>query len=65
MLNSEIVDDRSINEDSYDRHVSLIEASQGVLSLFIASCKPGDFQTQIINRYEAELAPHTPVIAWF
>ena len=60
MVNGEIVDDRSINEDSYDRLVSLIEASQGVLSLLIASCKPGDFQTQIINRYEAELAPHIP-----
>jgi tetratricopeptide (TPR) repeat protein len=60
MLNSEIVDNRSINEDSYDGLVSLIEASQGVLSLLIASCKPGDFQTQIINRYEAELAPHIP-----
>ena len=60
MLNSEIVDDRSINEDSYDGLVSLIQASQGVFSLLIASCKPGDFQTQIINRYEAELAPHIP-----
>lgn len=60
MLNSEIADDRSIDEDSYDGLVSLIEASQGVLSLLIASCKPGDFQTQIINRYEAELAPHIP-----
>ncbi|MEG4144363.1 tetratricopeptide repeat protein, partial [Microcoleus sp. Pol12B5] len=60
MLNSEIVDNQSINEDSYDRLVSLIEASQGVLSLLIASCKPGDFQTQIINRYEAELAGHIP-----
>ena len=60
MLNSEIVDDQLINEDSYDRLVSLIEASQGVLSLLIASCKPGDFQTQIINRYKAELAGHIP-----
>ena len=60
MLNSEIVDEQSINEDSYDRLVSLIEASQGVLSLLIASCQPGDFQTQIINRYEAELASHIP-----
>ncbi len=60
MLNSEIVDEQSINEDSYDGLVSLIEASQGVFSLLIASCKPGDFQTQIINRYEAELAPHIP-----
>ncbi|MEG5111224.1 tetratricopeptide repeat protein [Microcoleus sp. A2-C5] len=60
MLNTEIVDDKSINEDSYDGLVSLIEASQGVLSLLIASCKPGYFQTQIINRYEAELAPNIP-----
>ena len=60
MLNSEIADDQSINEDSYDGLVSLIEASQGVLSLLIASCKPGDFQTQIIKRYEAELASHIP-----
>ncbi len=60
MLNTEILDDKSINEDSYDGLVSLIEASQCVLSLLIASCKPGDFQTQIINRYEAELAPHIP-----
>jgi len=60
MLDSEIVDDQSINEDSYDGLVSLIEASKGVLSLLIAACKPGDFQTQIINRYEAELAPHIP-----
>src|SRR4028119_931534 len=60
MLNSEIADEQSINEDSYDGLVSLIEASQGVFSLLIASCKPGDFQTQIINRYEAELAPHIP-----
>ena len=58
MLDSEIMDDRSINEDSYDGLVSLIEASQGVLSLLIASCQPGDFQTQMINRYEAELAPN-------
>ena len=56
MLDSEIMDDRSINEDSYDGLVSLIEASKGILSLLIASCQPGDFQTQIINRYEAELA---------
>ena len=56
MLDSEIVDVLSMNEDSYDGLVSLIEASKGVLSLLIASCKPGDFQTQIINRYEAELA---------
>ncbi|WP_293148316.1 MULTISPECIES: tetratricopeptide repeat protein [unclassified Microcoleus] len=60
MLDSEIVDYESINEDSYDGLVSLIEASQGVLSLLIASCKPGDFQTQIINRYEAELTPNIP-----
>ena len=60
MLDSEIVDDKSINEDSYDGLVSLIEASKGVLSLLIASCKPGDFQTQMINRYEAELAPKIP-----
>jgi len=60
MLDSEIVDDQSINEDSYDGLVSLIEASKGVLSLLIAACKPGDFQTQIINRYEAELAPNIP-----
>jgi CHAT domain-containing protein len=60
MLDSEIVDDESLNEDSYDGLVSLIEASKGVLSLLIASCKPGDFQTQIINRYEAELAPNIP-----
>lgn len=64
MLDSEIVDYESINEDSYDGLVSLIAASQGVLSLLIASCKPGDFQTQIINRYEAELAPNIPVIEW-
>ncbi|MEZ2304120.1 MAG: tetratricopeptide repeat protein [Microcoleus sp.] len=57
MLDSEIVDYKSINEDSYDGLVSLIEASKGVLSLLIASCQPGDFQTQMINRYEAELAP--------
>jgi tetratricopeptide (TPR) repeat protein len=60
MLDSEIMDDQSINEDSYDGLVSLIEASKGVLSLLIASCKPGNFQTQIINRYEAELAPNIP-----
>ena len=60
MVDSEIVDDQSINEDSYDGLVSLIEASKGVLSLLIASCKPGDFQTQMINRYEAELAPKIP-----
>jgi tetratricopeptide (TPR) repeat protein len=60
MVDSEIVDDQSINEDSYDGLVSLIEASKGVLSLLIASCKPGNFQTQIINRYEAELAPKIP-----
>ncbi len=57
MLDSEIVDEQSINEDSYDGLVSLIEASKGILSLLIASCQPGDFQTQMINRYEAELAP--------
>ncbi|MGB3265950.1 MAG: tetratricopeptide repeat protein [Microcoleus sp.] len=60
MLDSDIVDYQSINEDSYDGLVSLIEASKGVLSLLIASCKPGDFQTQIINRYEAELVPNIP-----
>ncbi|MCC3486515.1 CHAT domain-containing tetratricopeptide repeat protein [Microcoleus sp. PH2017_14_LAR_D_A] len=60
MLDNDIVDDQSINEDSYDGLVSLIEASKGVLSLLIASCKPGDFQTQMINRYEAELAPNIP-----
>ena len=58
MFDPVITDDQSINEDSYDGLVSLIEASQGVLSLLIASCEPGDFQNQIINRYEAELAPN-------
>jgi hypothetical protein len=33
MLDSEIMDDKSINEDSYDGFVCLIEASKGVLSL--------------------------------
>jgi Tetratricopeptide repeat len=60
MLDSEIVDDESLNEDSYDGLVSLIEASKGILSLLIVSCQPGDFQTQMINRYEAELAPKIP-----
>ncbi|MCC3584264.1 MULTISPECIES: CHAT domain-containing protein [unclassified Microcoleus] len=60
MVDSEIVDDESLNEDSYDGLVSLIEASKGVLSLLIVSCQPGDFQTQMINRYEAELAPNIP-----
>ena len=57
MLKGKIVDDKFINEDSYDGLVSLIEASQGMLSLSIASCKPGEFQTQTIARYEKELAP--------
>ena len=48
------------NQDNYDGLISLIEASQGILSLLIVSCPSGDFCQQIINNYETELSPHIP-----
>jgi tetratricopeptide (TPR) repeat protein len=44
------------NEDSYDRLIGVIEASQGMLNLLIVSCEQSYFQTQIIQQYETELS---------
>jgi tetratricopeptide (TPR) repeat protein len=44
------------NEDSYDRLIGVIEASQGMLNLLIVSCEQSSFQTQIIEQYETELS---------
>jgi tetratricopeptide (TPR) repeat protein len=48
------------NQDSYDGLISTIEIGQGMLVLIIASCAPGAFQAELIDRYEAELAPSIP-----
>jgi tetratricopeptide (TPR) repeat protein len=48
------------NQDSYDGLISTIEISQGMLVLIIVSCAPGAFQSELIDRYEAELAPSIP-----
>ncbi|MCP2732125.1 tetratricopeptide repeat protein, partial [Limnofasciculus baicalensis] len=60
MLDNSDIQDNLTNEDSYDSLVATIEASQGFLTLLIASCEPGLFQNQLIGRYEAELAPEIP-----
>ena len=48
------------NEDSYDRLIGVIEASQGMLNLLIVSCEQSSFQTQVIERYETELSSQFP-----
>jgi tetratricopeptide (TPR) repeat protein len=48
------------NQDNYEGLISTIEISQGMLVLIIASCAPGAFQDELIDRYEAELAPSIP-----
>lgn len=60
MLDNATVEKDLTNEDSYDSLVAVIEASQGMLALLIASCEPGSFQNRLIERYEAELAPNIP-----
>ena len=57
MLNEAAVPNNIANEDSYERLVTVIEASQGMLALLIASCEPSTFQEQLTERYETELAP--------
>jgi tetratricopeptide (TPR) repeat protein len=48
------------NQDSYASLVAIIEAGQGMMLLIIASCEPGEFQNELIRRYETELAPAIP-----
>ena len=57
MLDDAEVQNGITNEESYESLVAVIEASQGILSLLIASCEPGSFQEQLIEHYESELAP--------
>jgi tetratricopeptide (TPR) repeat protein len=60
MLDIDIEEDLTKNQDSYDGLISTIEISQGMLVLIIAACAPGAFQSELIDRYEAELAPSIP-----
>ena len=60
MIDNSDIQDHLTNEDSYDSLVATIEASQGFLTLLIASCEPGSFQNNLIRRYEAELARDIP-----
>jgi tetratricopeptide (TPR) repeat protein len=60
MLDIDIEDDLTKNQDSYDGLISTIEVSQGTLVLIIASCTARTFQAELIDRYEAELAPSIP-----
>jgi tetratricopeptide (TPR) repeat protein len=48
------------NQDNYEGLISTIEIGQGMLVLIIAACAPGAFQDELIDRYEAELAPSIP-----
>ncbi|MGK7931127.1 MAG: tetratricopeptide repeat protein [Microcystaceae cyanobacterium] len=60
MLETNNFENYRTNEDSYDGLVTLIEASQGKSSWFIASCEQASLQEQIIRQYEAELLPSIP-----
>jgi tetratricopeptide (TPR) repeat protein len=60
MLDIDIEDDLTKNQNSYDGLISTIEISQGTLVLIIASCTARTFQAELIDRYEAELAPSMP-----
>jgi tetratricopeptide (TPR) repeat protein len=48
------------NEDSYAGLVSLIDLSQGMMVLIIASCHSEVFQDELIERYKSELATDIP-----
>jgi tetratricopeptide (TPR) repeat protein len=60
MLDIDIEDDLTKNQNSYDGLISTIEIGQGTLVLIIASCTARTFQAELIDRYEAELAPSIP-----
>jgi tetratricopeptide (TPR) repeat protein len=60
MLDIEVEDDRTKNQNSYQGLISTIEIGQRMLVLIIASCTPGAFQDELIDRYETELAPSIP-----
>jgi tetratricopeptide (TPR) repeat protein len=60
MLDIDIEDDLTKNQNSYDGLISTIEIGQGTLVLIIASCTNRAFQAELIDRYEAELAPSIP-----
>ena len=60
MLDIDIEDDLTKNQNSYDGLISTIEVGQGTLVLIIASCTARTFQAESIDRYEAELAPSIP-----
>jgi tetratricopeptide (TPR) repeat protein len=51
------VDPDEQNEEAYDELIVSIEASEGTLSLLIAACDDNRLRDEIIDRYEAELAP--------
>jgi tetratricopeptide (TPR) repeat protein len=54
------IQDLNSNEDSYADLVSLIDLSQGMMVLIIASCHSEVFQDELIERYESELAIEIP-----
>jgi tetratricopeptide (TPR) repeat protein len=60
MLDIDIEDDLTKNQNSYDGLISTIEIGQGMLVLIIASSTARTFQAELIDRYEAELAPSIP-----
>jgi tetratricopeptide (TPR) repeat protein len=60
MLDIDIEDDLTKNQNSYDGLISTIEIGQGTLVLIIASSTARTFQSELIDRYEAELTPSIP-----
>jgi tetratricopeptide (TPR) repeat protein len=54
------IQDFNSNEDSYADLVSLIDLSQGMMVLIIASCHSEVFQDELIERYENELVVDIP-----
>ncbi len=60
LANTENIQDINSNEDSYAGLVSMIDISQGMMVLIIASCASEFFRDEIIERYETELAKDMP-----
>jgi tetratricopeptide (TPR) repeat protein len=56
LVNTENAPDLNSNEDSYAGLVSMIDLSQGMMVLIIASCPSEVFRDELIERYETELS---------
>ena len=59
-IDTDIEDNLTKNQNSYDGLISTIEIGQGMLVLIIASCTNRAFQAELIDRYETELTPSIP-----